>query len=97
MVKIVSTSFRQTIKARKTTKNVVFFQNTNLLCDLVSVVDDRLQDVRQALDLLPQVLHVSRLVGDKVPDVKDTHTGYLNYFSHGIEFQSQILSMQNIM
>ena len=74
-------------KGQKNNKNVVFSQNTNSLCDLVSVVDDRLQDVRQSLDLLPQVLHVGCLVGDQVPEIKNTYRGYLNCFWHEIEFQ----------
>ena len=40
----------------------------SLLCDLVRVVEDSFEYVRQPLDLLPDLLHVGRLVGDEVPE-----------------------------
>ena len=36
-------------------------------------MNDGLEDMGQALDLLPEVLHVRRLVSDEVPEVERQH------------------------
>ena len=36
-------------------------------------MNDGLEDMGQALDLLPEILHVCRLVSDQVPEVERQH------------------------